>query len=307
MIAGPASPHAEHAAPRGRRLALALSLLLTAPWVLGFGPYRPAGLGPTSLGMADATVAAGAGTLGLYANPAGLAQIRQYRVEAGGGWDPRPRAGSFFANAADATSPSGLGGGIGYSWQRGRVGTESRGGHDVRMGMAWGARSDQLELYLGGTARWLDFDPGPGDTLRGWTGDVGAAMAIGQIVRIGAVYRNVTTLDPHETPRRLGAGVAVTSHPLLLAFDAEFPLEGVGGLAFRGGAAFVIKDMAQLRAGYRWDNALPDADALGQLTFGLGFLIDRVSIEAAAGIDLAEPSNVQVTATLGAFLPDVLR
>ena len=52
-------------------------LLLLAPWLVGFGPYRPATLGAASLGMADAQVATAVGVAALVANPANMAANQQ--------------------------------------------------------------------------------------------------------------------------------------------------------------------------------------------------------------------------------------
>ena len=174
-----------------RQLAV---LLAVAPWLVAFGPYRPAALGASSLGMADAQVATSVGVAALVANPANMAANQQQVLEFGGARDTRAGADGLHVGVVDATSSWGLTAGIAYQrnvdWTFERP---LRTGHDLRAGVAVGVNNEAGRLTLGASARWLALDvPGAtgSRTLGGWTGDAGLSASIYRF-RLGGTVRNL--------------------------------------------------------------------------------------------------------------------
>lgn len=279
-----------------RRIPL-LMLMLTLPALWGFGGHRPGTLSAVGMGMGDATIAAGSGTVALVSNPAGLAHVRQHAMEFGFNREPLNRTSSFYVAQADSTSPSGIAAGLSYGYHNGAsVAGISRGGSDFRAGAALGLGGSSGRLYIGGSARWLslDFEQEGQETRKvtGWTGDVGATLALAGKVRLGAVWRNVVVLDGAETPGRLAAGAAVVFDSFMFSGEGSWAVD-TGGDAWRGGAAILLGETLQVRAGYSWDeNRSKDGTPVQNAHFGLGWRHEAVVMDGAVAVDIDDPSTL---------------
>ncbi len=294
--------------PFRNRLPPLAALALCLPLLVGFGRYRPANLLPLSLGMGDATVAAGAGTAALFTNPAGMAQRRQQSIEVGGGWNGRNNTGSGFFSSTDSQTSPGLAAGICYGYESGELpGGIERSMHDTRFGLAAGTQSDAGSLSIGVSGRWLSFEYG-GTTARDvsdWTGDVGLTTSLGQIVRLGAVWRNVFEIDTEETPRRIATGVAVALGPVVVETDGSWGLGArvLTGPIYRAGIAAVFAEKLGLRGGYVYNNADPAVAGIHQITAGFGLSIDHVTFDVGAALEPAHPSDFTVIGSLTWYVP----
>lgn len=279
------------------RSTLLLTSSLILPLLCGFGGHRPGTLSPVALGMGDATIAAGSGTVALVSNPAGLAHVRQHAMELGLSREPLNRTTSFYVAQADSTSPSGVAAGLSYGYHTGAaVAGITRSGSDFRAGAALGLGGETGRLYFGGSARWLDLEFAQEGkdtrTVTGWTGDLGVTLALAGKVRLGAAWRNLVVLDADETPGRLAAGAAVVFESFILSGEGSWGIDG-GGLAWRGGAGLLVADTLQLRAGYSWDkNRGVNGAPVQNAHVGLGWRHEAVVMDGGLAVDLDEPSTV---------------
>lgn len=294
-----------------RRAASGFPLIALAAgvWLLlsGFGPYRPGAISPVSLGMGDATVAAGAGTTALGTNPAGLSQVPQHTFESGVTHNPIHDRTSLFLATADGSSPAGISAGMSYDWEtETKIDGIKRSGSDMRVGFAAGLGGQATRLFLGGTLRRLSLSYVDKDdqkrSIAGWTGDAGAILALTQTLRIGVVYRNIINLDDVETPARLASGVAIYVSPVLLSGEGSWSFEGEG-TAWRAGGAVQIGDSLQVRAGWSRDASLRLDRPLRRIHAGLGWRYGGIGIDVGGAMDLDNTKSVLFAATLTFFLP----
>lgn len=292
-------------------------LLLAAPWTVGFGPYRPAGMGSAALGLGDAVTAGGTGVQALYANPAGMAQVPQHTIEAGYAHNGQAGADSLYAATVDATSSWGLSGGVGFShdvnWSTDAARREAT---DLRGGLAVGVNNDSGRLMLGASARHLSVDvraPLGMRNVAGWTGDLGIDIALSGL-RLGAALRNGLQLDAAEAPRRVALGVGYVDEHVLVEADGSWgvrndkPLPaGVAattGQAYRLGAGYQFgEEGAQLRAGYTFDEAEVAHATRHMVSAGLGWHTTKVAIDASMALNVARPSEFVIAAGLTFVVP----
>ncbi len=282
-------------------------LLLSWPLLCGFGAQRPGTLSPVALGMGDTSVAAGAGTVALVGNPAGLAHVRQHALELGIGRDPTNRTTSLYMAQADATSPSGFAAGWSYGYHTGsKVNGISRSGTDFRAGLSLGLGGDAGKLFIGGSARRLaldlEQDGAETKTISGWTGDLGLSLALAGAVRLGVVWRNMAELDAVETPERVAGGAAVVLDKVILSGEGSWGIDG-GGTAWRGGGLVLIGEALQIRTGYTWDESRGADKAAQTIHFGLGWRHKTVTLDAGVGVDLDKPSSLLMAISLTMHMP----
>ncbi|MSP91164.1 MAG: hypothetical protein EXR79_05080 [Myxococcales bacterium] len=274
------------ATPRARLAGSAVAFVLLS----GFGPWRPGGAGTAGLGAADAAVAAGAGAAGLYANPATIAQVRQYTVETGFVHDPGARTTSLALAGVDATSAWGLAGGVGYTklvdWTQDAA---ARTGKDWRGALALGLDSEAGRLMFGVAARQMDLDIAgpPKGRVDGWTGDLGAAVALGGL-RFGVVWRNGLALDAQEAPERIATGAGYVDDRFLIEADGSWGLDANSGPIYRiGGAVQFGHEGPGIRAGYIHDQVVAGRGRQRHVTGGLGWRSVKVGIDAGFDWNLA--------------------
>ena len=252
----------------------------------GYGPWRPGGAGTAGLGAGDAAVASGAGAAGLYANPATIAQVRQYTVEAGFVRDPGAGTTSLALAGVDATSAWGLAGGVGYTklvdWADA---APRRSGKDWRGALALGLDSEAGRLMFGIAARQMDLDVAgpPKRRVEGWTGDLGAAVALGGL-RFGVVWRNGLALDALEAPERIATGAGYVDDRFLIEADGSWGLGAGSGPIYRvGGAVQFGHEGPGIRAGYIWDEFDARRGRQQHVTAGVGWRTVKVGVDA--GVD----------------------
>lgn len=301
--------------------ALRRTLLgLAVPVLVGFGPYRPAGLGSAALGQADAVTAGGTGVQALYANPAAMAQVPQHTIEAGFARNGQAGSDTGYLATVDATSGWGLAGGVGVAhdadWT---FDAPLRKGTDVRAGLAVGVNNEGGRLMLGATARWLSLDtraPLVARTVSGWTGDLGVDVAAGNL-RLGAVLRNAFTLDAAEAPRRVAFGAGYAVEHALLELDGSWGVQnekaaanlpaGVAattGQVYRAGGSYQFgEEGLQLRAGYAFDQAQIGHATRHLASAGLGWHTTKVALDASFAMNVAKPEEFLVALGLTFVVP----
>ncbi len=293
-------------------------LVLAAPWAMGFGPYRPAGMGSSALGLGDAVTAGGTGVQALYANPAAMAQVPQHTIEAGYSRNGQAGADSIYAATVDATSSWGLAGGVGVShdvnWS---FDAPRREATDLRGGLAVGVNNDSGRLMLGASARYLSVDaraPLGKHNVAGWTGDLGIDVALSGL-RLGAVLRNGLKLDAAEAPRRVALGVGYVAEHVLVEADGSWgvrndatvlPAGAVAttGQAYRLGGGYQFgEEGPQVRAGYVFDQTEVAHATRHMVSAGLGWHTTKVAIDASMAINAARPSEFVIAAGLTFVVP----
>lgn len=283
------------------RAAASAAVLALGALLSGFGAVRPSPLGVNSLGMADAQVATGVGTTALYANPAGMAQVRLNTLDMG----TTREAGrtSLHVTSVDNTSDWGLAAGVGYSYDTDWTqDAPVRSGHDFRAGVAFGFQSDSGRLLFGGTGGYTNFDsihPGTAGTPvageSGWSGDLGLAVGM-SAARLGVVLRNAFQVDPVSTPRRIATGIGIVTGKFLAEAGGSWGSDANSGAIYRAGAAFQLGDEGvQLRAGWRWHEAgSASGSARGHaVTGGLSWRTTAFSLDGSVAVeDVGRESRV---------------
>ena len=281
-----------HSNPPSRLLlALLASTLLS-----GFGPLRPTTLPPGSLGFADATVAFGSGVTALTSNPAGMAQRRENNVEVAIDRDLGRQGTSVLAAMIDSTSSSGLTAGVAYGYDNGsQVGAIKREGSNLRLGAAAGAGGPAGMVFIGGAMNRLKIshDDGKRREINGWTGDLGVVVALAGALRLGFSYRNIIELDPLETPQRMAAGMAIIASPVLLSSEGSWNLQG-GMATYRLGAAAMLGDTLQIRAGYIHDSAQQDQSSQQVVCAGIGARFGRTNFDLGISVPISSPGDPRI-------------
>ena len=298
------------------RFVSVVALLSTAGLLAGFGQVAPGSMSPAGLAMAGVGVASGAGTTALYTNPAGLAAHRAHNFEFGFSRDRAFKRSSFFLQSVDGQAPGFVQGGSAFSYESGTLPDgRTRTGYDVRGGLAFSGDSDVAQLMVGLTTRYMNMDYGKSATIakrtiKGWTGDLGMTVAFTGNLRLGVVWRNVLSLDPVEAPQRIAGGIAVVLSSVIVSSDMSWGLD-TPGATYRVGAAVTIAEAFQLRGGYLYSElgtfGVVNPPPAHWATGGFGFRFGRYSVDAAVALDLAHPSDMQITAALNFYMPKTRR
>ncbi|MSQ81833.1 MAG: hypothetical protein EXR77_02825 [Myxococcales bacterium] len=295
------------------QISLKFSCLALA-WLglCAFGPWRPAGAGGASLGMADAQVAAGAGAGALYGNPAGMSQVQHGVIEAGFARAGHAASGAPFVSYVDSTSAWGLAAGVGYAKEMGWTASAPvRDGHDLRLGLSVGGQSDAGKLLLGGTARYLAANRGSEAAVSGWTGDIGAIVGM-QVFRIGAVLRNVAQLDARIAPRRVGLAVGFIGQQLVGEAGASLgagngeslPADSATGPSYRAGLTFQFgQEGLQLRTGYQFDQIVANLPTRHWVCGGLAWRTPKMGFDLSMAVDAVGNHSTMIAASLTFLVP----
>lgn len=288
--------------------------VLGAAWLLlcGMGPYRPAGLGSASLGMADAVMASGVGGAALYANPASMSQVQHGVIEGGFARSGHAGSGTPYATFVDSTSDWGLAAGVGYAGELGwGVDAPKRSGYDVRMGLSAGGQSDSGRLLLGGSARYISVQREGGPLVEGWTGDFGVLVGM-QALRLGAVVHNALQLDPREAPRRVGVAAALVSTQLVAEAGGSWGVAnrdpvvaGDGtGQSYRAGLAYMVgAEGLQIRAGYQFDQIVSGDPTRHWVCAGLSWRTPTLAFDLGGGLDASNNNDLMVSASVTLLVP----
>ncbi len=303
--------------PTGRQpLAIAAAICtfacLQATTARAWDAREPGAAPPSLRGMAGAGIAAALGTGALFTNPAALSAQPGQNIELGLARDQRPGRTGFWVGSVDGNR-GGIAGGTIYSFETGvRADGRSRSGSDWRSGIALGVHGDSASFVLGGCMRRLGLDLGAGGgeakrSISGWTGDLGLAASLGDVVHLGAVWRDITSIDDSvagraETTSRVGGGLAISAGPVLLAADALWRLDD-SVAQWHAGATVAIAGVVQVRAGWRLD---PGSVARQLIAGGLGLRIEQYGVDVALELDPAQPSRFRFALSLVVGIPYVL-
>jgi hypothetical protein len=288
-------------------------MLAASSWLLlcGMGPYRSAGAGTSSLGLADAQVASGVASAALYSNPAGMSQVQHSVFETGFARSGQAGSGAPFVSYVDSTSAWGLAAGVGYAGELGwSTDAPIRRGHDVRMGLSMGGQSETTRLLVGASARYLNITQG-GHNVDGWTGDLGVTVGL-QNLRLGAVVHNGLQLDPREAPRRVAVGAAFVGTQLVAEAsgswgvsnrDTALPGDG-DGQSYRAGIGYQVgAEGLQLRAGYQFDQIVRGDPTRHWVCGGLSWRTTKAGIDFGGGVDAANQHATMVSVSVVVLVP----
>ena len=298
--------------PAAIATALCAIACLPAQSALAWDAREPGAMPPSLRGMAGAGIAAALGTGALFTNPAALSAQPGQNIEIGLARDQRPGRTGFWVGSVDGNR-GGVAGGTVYSFETGeRADGRTRSGSDWRSGIALGLHGDSGSFVLGGCLRRLGLDLGAGGgekkrSFSGWTGDLGLAASLGDVVHLGAVWRDITHVEDSaaaraETTSRVGGGLAISAGPVLLAADALWRLDDAVA-QWHAGATVAIAGVVQVRAGWRLD---PGSVARQLIAGGLGVRIERYGVDAAFEFDPAQPSRFRFALSLVGGIPYVL-
>jgi hypothetical protein len=289
---------------RGAALVLVpLALALAAP---ARAQSREDGAPAESLGSGDAVRASTWGPAAIYANPAGLMRVPVLVVEAAYSYLEGKDGHNAGVSLVDAKTNENVALGVGYSFFTTKPDDRDRDGHQVRIALATGYRSDDLALYAGAGARWLGLTLGKEDTQEGvtetddidtWTADIGLLLELDHRIRFAVVGQNLVATGTREAPRLLGFGLSFVFDMLDVGANLDLDLsdDAERTVATWGfGADFGVLDAVHLRAGFVRDEAY-DAE---RLTFGLGWSNQTVSVDAGYATSLAEPTAMTISVSV---------
>jgi hypothetical protein len=248
----------------------------------------------------------------LYANPAGMGQVRNTILEAGFARSGQAGSGAPFVNVVDSTSAWGIAAGMGYARETGwTTSAPQRDGHDLRMGISAGGQGENSRFLLGATARWLSIDRGDRGHIGGWTGDLGTIVGL-QSVRIGAVLRNGLQLDPREAPRRAAIGVAVVGSQFIAEVGGSWgvgnrtpAMDGDGtGQSYRAGLAYQFgEEGLQLRGGYHFDQIVRGDPTRHWVSAAVAWRTTRVAFDVGGAVDAANHNAMLISASISLLVP----
>lgn len=297
--------------PRVAGIALALALGLAVPGTAD-AQHREGGASKSALGKADAVRASGFSNEALYFNPAGMAQIQLYSIEAG--YTYVNEVGGHVADVSivDSVTNQFLAAGLGYTYiDSDQVpgfdvgGANTRIGHQLRAALASGYRSQQLSIFLGAGLRWLNLTLDDRDSVDPVTMDVGALLVVGNLFRVGVVGHNVIEHpdERNELPRQLGVGASFYTSSFLAEFDTviDFDTALEARAKYSLGLEYDIAQMVPVRAGYQFDQV----SERHRITVGLGYHSNIVAVDVGFMQDVSSEVKTDfiVGSNIRVFLP----
>ncbi len=236
-------------------MAVALALAAGTARAATPAPLTAADLtGARALAMGGAFRAMTGGNESIFLNPAALAVVKRYSIEANYLND---RAGADsdqqWANLSVVDSSEAIAAGFAYT--RLPAGLTQGNVFDLSLATPIGDN-----LFLGATAKYLRLNV-PGGQDRELNGDVGLFLRVNQYVSIGgAGYNLLSSSHQDQAPRGVGAGIALGDERTFhVAADWRQDFErdqGRSTNAFGGGAEYLLLDFLPLRAGYLKDDTL---------------------------------------------------
>ncbi|MCB9738887.1 MAG: hypothetical protein H6747_06435 [Deltaproteobacteria bacterium] len=285
--------------------ALLLGVLRAAPAAAWDGA-NPGALPPALRATAGAGAATSTGVGSLFANPAVMGLQPGQSIELGFARGQRPGRTTFSLGSVDGNR-GGIAGGTSYAYEFGQLASgRERSGYDWRAGIATGLRGETAALLLGGTIRRMSLELGAhqGEAKReiaGWTGDAGLLLALGQYVRLGAMWQNIRSIDESETPSRLVGGLGIAAGPVLIAADGRFRTED-WSKSWAVGAQFGIANVAILRAGWQMDER---GLFRHLITGGAGIRVDTYGFDVSFEMDPQTPARWRLGLAVVLGLPYV--
>jgi opacity protein-like surface antigen len=255
---------------------------------------------PRAMAMGGNLYALGTSTTGLYQNPGQLPLARMYHLEANASFAPEAGRQSYGGAIVDSMT-SKIAGGVAYAWTQMDPEGVRREWHDLRLSLAYPFTD---RIALGVTGRYLHTDQpiarGPfgvslasdgtpkGPLFNNVTFDVGLALALSDNFHLGVVGKNLTNPGNGVAPTLAGGGIGFTMKDVSIEIDglADFTSWGTPKPRISGGVEVFLLDRVALRAGYRYDGGVN----VHALTFGLGYVDRKWSIEAGGRRDLSGPT-----------------
>jgi hypothetical protein len=284
---------------------------MVAVALLAGGPAsaRDAGTPPRALAVGDAVTAVGQGTSGLYFNPATIAQLRQYAIDAGYGYSNFDDVHNIHTAVVDSQTNEYVSLGAAYTWSHSGRDNASFQAHDVRTAIAAGFGTGSVRLAAGGTFRYLHID-GDGISVSACTADLGALVSVGQTFHLGVAGLNLVDWRARYrsgamvAPRQLAAGAGITWNGLNLEGNAtiDFDSRGYTVASPGGGIEYVIMNTVALRAGFVWDRSIPNKEQR-RVSGGLGYISRYVGVDVGYSHDVSDVSNWLLQASIRGFLP----
>jgi len=267
-------------------------LLVTALSFFGFGesgnavmPLLGIGPGPRGGALGEAGIALADDAAALYWNPAGLARLREHRLQLS--------HHEWFADIRDeffhGAFPSGRGGfgfGLGYSgepdiewWGENNEPGGTFTTWSGVAGLGWGVTiTPEWQAGFGLSGFYEDLHTADGFGGGITAGVLGAPLPF---LSLGAVARNVGVgyygSSPEDLPSQVGIGAAFSHDRLTAVVDAFYPFSG--DLDMRGGVEYRPVRALALRAGYR---TTPDLATLGWssgITAGIGAALGNFGVD----------------------------
>lgn len=303
----------EFAARGARRVALATTLLalLALPQP---AQARQDGAPAYSLGLADAVRASAPGASALFFNPACMAMLRQYSIEAGYSYLDDFEAHAIGASAVDSATNEFLAMGSAYTFMISH-GKEKREGHQVRGGVASGYTGEGFGIHAGLGINYFKLSEEAGKTEY-FTLDAGILLQIANMVRIGASAMNLIDTTQGRSghtpaPRTVGLGATLNIDAFQLGFDAEIDVQTKWDrvpVAYMVGAQYLIESLVVIRAGFRADTGLAQrVRDTGHndyvLAAGAGYVSRELGVDLAFEKSLRRKDGVIVGANFRYFLP----
>ncbi|MBM7118548.1 hypothetical protein [Archangium primigenium] len=220
-------------------------------------------------GMGGAWRALGSDAATGTGNPASVAAVRGYRVEATGGWDWVGKdAAATVAVADSATSP--LGAGISYQLITLGKGAARTTAHLNTLALAAPLSEN---LMIGVSGRYLVMRGGR--QANALTMDAGVLLRPTPLLALGVSAHNLIDTKHAELTRYYSAHAGVLVGQLTIAADVrgDFATDARRTLTYSGGLEYVLGQNIPVRVGYTWDGFTRTSQAgvgIGVVTSGGG-------------------------------------
>ncbi|HZZ85423.1 MAG TPA: hypothetical protein VFE30_12870 [Anaeromyxobacteraceae bacterium] len=284
------------------RLGVAFALALVAGIARAGtpAPLTAADLtGARALSMGGAFRAMTGGNESLYLNPAALAVGKRYSFEAlylndrTGADSDQQWAGLSVVDGSNSLA-------AGFAYHRLPAGLTQGNAYHLALATPIGE-----SLYVGATGKYLQLNLPSGARDRELNADVGLFLRVNSFVSIGgAAYNLLASSHREQTPRGMGAGLAIgderTFH-VAADWRGDFDNgQGKSSNAFGAGAEYLLLDFIPLRAGYVKDDTLG-----GRFwTAGAGVVSAAgTAIDVAYRQSLDDASRRTLMVALKVFLP----
>ncbi len=264
-------------------------------------------LSPRATGVGESLRAAATGSLATKLNPAGLALVRSYVIEASYGYTPGDKTHVQAVSICDSVTAR-VGACLFYnhlSSDPSEMGDRSMHEGGITMAAPLGA------LNLGITNRYVSYketvveDVPVDGSKKGFIMDAGLTYRVFSMLTLAVVGYNLVGSDAERFSRAIGGGLAVNAMPkLLLSADARYDFEHEiarygGGLEYLLGGGTGNQGVP-LRAGYVYDSGTKGS----YITGGLGFVTPRLGLDAALRRQVSEGDELMIALSLRLFLPN---
>jgi hypothetical protein len=264
-------------------------------------------LSPRAMGVGESLRAAATGSLATRINPAGLALVRTYVLEAAYGYRPVDKSHIQAVSVCDSVTTR-VGACLFYthlSADPSEMGSRSLHEVGITTAVPLGGFS------LGMTQRYVTYKESvmeevPVDSShKGYLVDVGLTYRLMPMLTMALVGYNLIGADEDRYARAIGGGLAFNAFSrLLLSADARYDLEREAG-RYGGGLEYLFpgadgQQGIPVRAGYVYDAGTKGS----YVTAGLGFITPRVGLDLAARKQVAEGDELMMQLSLRLFLPN---